>query len=84
MNLYLISQNQNKDYETYHSAVVAAPDQQAARQTHPAFDPDEDKELGVIARSMWCKTPADVMVKLLGTALEGTEAGVVCVSSNAG
>jgi|GEM_PF-1032760 len=35
MNLYLISQFINRNYYTYDSAVVAAPDEEAARNTHP-------------------------------------------------
>ena len=35
MNLYLISQDHNDDYDTYDSAVVAAENEDAARETHP-------------------------------------------------
>ena len=35
MKLYLISQTLVEDYDTYDSAVVAAEDEQKARETHP-------------------------------------------------
>lgn len=35
MKLYLLTQNECKGYDTYSSAVVAAPDEDAARKTHP-------------------------------------------------
>ncbi len=35
MNLYLISQNVNGDYDTYDSAVVAAPNEHYAKHMHP-------------------------------------------------
>ncbi len=88
MNLYLISQDQRNDYrsyEMYDSAVVAAPNPEAAGQIHPeTFDSDDPSEYcWEHYRKSWCDTPDMVTVKLLGTALEGTEAGVVCASFNA-
>jgi hypothetical protein len=35
MNLYLISQNVNNDYDTYDAAVVAANSEDEARLIHP-------------------------------------------------
>lgn len=35
MNLYLISQNVNSGYDTFDAAVVAAPNEIAARRMHP-------------------------------------------------
>ena len=86
MNLYHISQNQNQNYDTFDSAVVAAPNQEAASQTHPqsSWGNFPDEECWADSWSGWCKTPADVTVRLLGTALEGTVAGVICASYNAG
>lgn len=79
MNLYLISQNEDNDYDTYDSAVVAAPSEDAARNTHPnGRDEPWEKYDG------WCSCPELVNVELIGTALEGTKAGVICSSFNAG
>ena len=86
MNLYLISQDQNDDYDTYDSAVVAAATEEDARNTFPGpFPPecwlDSDSE-------SWCydcwTEPKNVTVKLIGTAADELEAGVVCASFNAG
>jgi hypothetical protein len=82
MNLYLISQNKNNDYDTYDSAVVAAPNEQAARETHPSGEvwPDEDRYSG----NYWVRTPNEVTATLIGKAVKGTKAGVICASFNAG
>lgn len=79
MKLWLISQNENSDYDTYDSAVVAAETEDAARNTHPGGNEDWSRTYG-----SWAKLPAAVMVKMIGEAIEGTEAGVICASFNAG
>ncbi len=79
MNLYLISQNKETGYDTYDSAVVAAPNEQAAAETHPST--------ALVIRwnsGSWCSAPKYVEVELLGKAKPGTEAGVICASFNAG
>jgi hypothetical protein len=81
LNLYLISQNENNDYDTYDSAVVAAPDENAARLIHP--------ETGRPAEAAdwswtWTSDPSKVNVKLIGQALDGTKIGAICSSYNAG
>ena len=38
MNLYKISQDENNDYDTYDSAIVAAETEDAAKRTHPSGD----------------------------------------------
>ena len=80
MNLYLISQNKENGYDTYDSAVVAAPDEQAARSTHPGDRPWPENSFC----DTWCSKPEQVVVELLGKAKTGTEAGVICASFNAG
>lgn len=95
MNLYLISQSVNTGYDTYDSAVVAAPDEQAARETYPSANyqkqnpqwSQRDKAWispggGHYFDCCWCK-PKDVTVELLGTAITD-EAKVICASFNAG
>lgn len=81
MNLYLISQDVNRSYDTYDSAVVAAESEEAARMTRPDSDPwpEGDKRDWT-----WAKKPENVKVKLIGTAADGIPAGVVCASFNAG
>lgn len=79
MNLYLIQQNANDDYETYDSAVVAAPDEETARNMDPS-----NGEPMTWGRDYctWCSKASQVHVTLIGT----TELpqGVVCASFNAG
>ena len=81
MKLFLISQEQNNDYDTYDSAVVAAPDEETARQ----MNPDNGKPMEWRKQnSTWCSVPEHVAVRYLGKAVSGTEQGVVCASFNAG
>ena len=44
MNLYLISQNKNVNYDTFDSAIVAARTNKEARMIHPDGDDDWDSE----------------------------------------
>jgi hypothetical protein len=78
-NLYLISQEVNRGYDTYDSAVVVASEAEEARSMHPSGEVDVDLE---VCSDGWA-APNDVSVKLIGTAVEGIE-GVVCASFNAG
>jgi hypothetical protein len=88
MNLYLISQDVNTGYDTYDSAVVAAPSEEDARLIHPngkRFDEIEKESepyLKNIYITEWCKSEK-VTVKLIGVAVEGFS-GVICSSFNAG
>lgn len=67
-NLYLITQDENQDYDTY----------DAARLIHPCEPLDNEWDL----RS-WAE-PKDVKVKLIGTATDNIKLGVVLASFNAG
>lgn len=79
MNLYLISQNENNSYDTYDAAVVAAESEDEARQIHPSY-PN-----GWLHKSnTWATVPENVSVRLIGGATEGTKAGEILSSFNAG
>ena len=79
MNLYLICQTRNNNYDTYDSAVVAAENPLSAQAIHPSgYDVDFIK-----TNYSWC-CASDVTVTLLGKAKAGTKAGVVLASFNAG
>jgi hypothetical protein len=79
MNLYLLTQDKLDGYDTYDSAVVCAKSETAARTIHPSgYEGDN-----VWKWDSW-PTPEDVVVKLIGTAVRGSEAGVICASFNAG
>ncbi len=80
MKLYLISQDVLNGYDTYDSAVVAAPDEQTAQSIHPAgwatkLSPLDDR---------WVRDPGQVKVMYLGVADPEVREGVICASFNAG
>lgn len=93
MNIYLISQSENNDYDTYDSAVVVAESEEEARDTHPsdggmsysmaeAYGSDSQK--WSYDFSTWASHPKNVEVQLIGKASPDMEKGVVCASFNAG
>jgi len=78
MNLYLLSQTVNNNYDTYDSCVVAAESEDAARRIHPC---------GRDVVEWWNQTwvdVKDVKIEYIGTAKEGTERSVILASFNAG
>jgi len=80
LNLYLISQDVNNGYDTYDKAVVAAPDEDTARNIHPGW---EDMAEAGREFSSWC-VAEKVKVELIGEAAEDIDQGVVCASFLAG
>jgi hypothetical protein len=82
MNLYLISQKVNNEYDTYDSAVVCAKDAEQARRMHPqdwheiTDWPDYD--------GSWVHSVDDVSARLIGVASEDCAAGLVLASFHAG
>lgn len=100
MKLWLISQTENTGYDTYDSAVVAALSEKAAMHTHPSefscggWGPlnGHDTWRGQYSSSGafyesgngdWAP-PQKVTAQLLGNAIKGTKAGIICASFNAG
>ena len=93
MNLYLISQTAHDDYDTYASAVVAAPDEETARDMYPGTgepidwtrtsQPDRE---GILPDHVdhWAARREDVNVRRIGTATPDTPQGVICASYHAG
>jgi hypothetical protein len=77
MKLFLISQNENHDYDTYDSAVVCASSESEAKNMHP-----RDGELRF--NYDWCSSVDFVNVQYIGEAAEGMKKGVICASFNAG
>lgn len=82
MNLYYLTQSDERGYDTYDSCVVAAESEEAARLIHPAYG--ADYPWGYSRGSSWARSPERVQVELIGTAVEGTKSGVICASFNAG
>ena len=77
MYLYKISQSTNSGYDTYDSAIVAAPDKQTAKGINP--DGDWRK-----AFTTWANNPEQVSAERIGTAKSGVKQGVILASFNAG
>jgi len=85
MNLYLLKQNVNNDWDTYDSVVVAAETEDEAQKIHPRdylHNPNWYKSINDY--SSWAFKLEDVEVIFLGVAKEGTESGVILASFNAG
>jgi hypothetical protein len=93
MNLYLITQDVNTNYDTFDSAVVVASCEADARLIHPSpyYEAVQDgwewrtssHVRTEASTGCWCAAE-DVKVKLIGEAT-GQEAGsVICASFNAG
>ncbi len=86
MNLYRISQSVNTDWDTYDSAIVAAPDEEKARVMHPnGIKSDRlDRKTHNFSMGCWVVYASDVKVELIGAASEKTQRSVICSSFNAG
>lgn len=82
MKLWLISQVENNDYDTYDSMVVAAETQEEAQKTPPFLCPDYWDSTA--NRHRWATTLDKVDVEYIGEAKESTQAGIICASFNVG
>lgn len=74
MNLYIIRQTVNNEYDTYDSAVVAAESDDDARTILPGYASSEKS---------WCR-PDQVIVELIGVAKDGIKRGTIVAAHNAG
>jgi hypothetical protein len=89
MNIYLLSQNVNNDYDTYDSCVVVAKSSEEAILIHPRgrlfkdFDKTSSFE-GLLFSSDWAN-PEEVNCELIGKAKYTLKLNsVICASFNAG
>lgn len=88
--LYRISQKENKEYDTFDSAVVVAVDEASAKLIHPSYgkyDPEEQDEFKRwdYTWSCWASHPDKVEAVYVGVAADNLRDGyVVCYSFNAG
>jgi hypothetical protein len=78
MKLWLISQDENRGYDTYDSAVVAAETEGLAREVHPGGS-EWGEDYGA-----WASVPDKVSVRLIGEAVGCAAGEVICASFNAG
>jgi len=84
MNLYVIRQSVNNDWDTYDSAVVIAKSEEEARTIHPDGNRWIDgKWEGWSSASTWCN-PEEVEVELIGTSSSVASGSVLVASFNAG
>ena len=86
MYLYLITRNDDGDYDQYDSAVVAAPDEKAAKdliERNSTYWTNRiwTREGGAFKKE---HTKLDITIKLIGTAIEEMHYGIVVASFNAG
>ena len=81
MNLYLLTQDVNMDWDTYDSVIVCAESEEEAVKINPDGD-----IFGTVRRwgSGWVKDPSLVKCRKIGVADESIEKGVVLTSFNAG
>ena len=92
MKLWLPSQSTNTSYDTYDSLVVAAESEDVAKYIRPSghtWQNNEWRYYTDISNSYYSGNgdwahPKDVSIEYIGEAREGTEAGVILASFNAG
>lgn len=83
MKLYLISQNENRGFNTFDSMVVCAESEESAKQIlpSPSFSWDDKSDLDSLG---WASSPDNVNVEYIGEASDHLKVGVVCSSFNEG
>lgn len=98
MKIWLLTQDQNRGYDTYDSVIVTAETEDEARKTWPGFgnarwegDIDDGRwvdengaALSYYSTDYWATHIHLITVIELGTANEGIAAGVQLASFNAG
>lgn len=91
MKLYLLKQEDNNWYDTFDSVVVAAPSPEEAIMIHPSSFARVQSGKFVKGDGQWISEardwafgPSSVQLEYIGEAKEGTEAGVILASFNAG
>lgn len=92
MNLYLLSQDENKGWDTYDCAIVAAESEEEARKICPSgryewrdgWCYDYLPTRRYCPRDDWANDIANISVKLIGVADPTVTRGVILASFNAG
>jgi hypothetical protein len=83
MNLYLLSQYEERGYDSFDSCVVAALNEDDARMINPNNYGDHDP--WTKSSRCWCNSPDDVVVELVGVADKSIDTARIILSSfNAG
>lgn len=98
MKLYKLTQKENRNYDTFDSAIVAATDEKSAKRINPRSShifwcdknnswatKNQYKELVFIENdTCWANKMKNIKVQYLGEASPEIEQGIVLVSFNAG
>lgn len=82
MKIYLLSQDDNNDYDTYDSIIVCAENEQDARTIAPNGEVFIEKE--GVGYTSWARKAENIKCEEIGTANENQKRGVVLSSFNAG
>jgi hypothetical protein len=77
VNIYLLSQDDRRGYDTYDSCVVYAESEDEARQIHPS-------NYRGFESSTWASCPENVDVSYMGSNPQVTEPGLILSSFKAG
>ena len=81
MKLFLLTQTDNKGYDTYDSCVVCAENEDEAKNIDPNGDPFEPSD----SFCCWARTLKGIECEYIGEASEGIKKGTVIINSfNAG
>ena len=81
MKLWLLSQKDNRGYDTFDSCIVAAENEEEVKKIHPGC---LEEYPGWHPYKDWANSPESVQVKLIGEAISEIERGVILASFNAG
>lgn len=93
MNLYLLTQNENRGYDSYDSAIVAAENEDEARKICPSgmyewrdgwFYYHRPNSFQSRRRTDWANDIANISVRLIGIADPTVGRGLILASFNAG
>ncbi len=94
LKIYLLTQTDNRGYDTYDSCVVAAPSAAVARIMHPRGDrawngrgwsyTDGTASWVGCDEAGWAYHPDNVTIEEIGVTLADAAPRVVCASFNAG
>jgi len=82
MKIYLLSQDDNRGYDTYSSCVVCAESEEEAKRIHP--DGRDDPFIKGDMWGTWANSPESVHCEEIGVANDLNAKGVIYASFNAG
>ena len=84
MNLYKVSQDEVRGYDTFSDMVVCAHNEGMAASIHPYDSLYTAGDNWTEESTSWCSTPALAHVEYLGVASADLESGVICASYHVG